>query len=89
MKLKHLKKLLDKMTEEQLNQEFFYNSKGLSISGTVLSINKAKANLWYTGDDDPSTLYTMKELKEEFEYDKYEIESFTLEIPKGALVLNF
>jgi len=87
MKLKDLKKQLDKLTKEQLNQELLYNSKEFSVSGVVKKLIKQRGNLYYDGGDDPATLYTLKELKEG--YDKDEIEEFTIEIPKGAFVLEF
>lgn len=86
-KLKDLKKALDKMTKEQLNQPILYSSENLCLSGVVIGIGKAKANLYYTGEDDPAELYTMKQLKEN--YDKEEIESFPLEIAKGDFVIKF
>lgn len=88
MKLKDLKKQLDKLSKEQLEQELLYNSKEYSVSGVVSKITRAKANLYNTHEDDPSTLYTMRELKEQG-MDKEEIESFDIEIPKGAFVLEF
>lgn len=88
MKLKDLKKQLDKLSEEQLEQEFFYNSQEYSVSGVVQKITRTKANLYNTYEDDPATLYTLKELKEQG-LDKEEIESCDIEIPKGAFVLEF
>ena len=88
MKLKDLKKQLDKLSKEQLEQELLYNSKEYSLSGVVQKIARAKANLYNTHEDDPSTLYTLKELKEQG-MDKEEIESCDIEIPKGAFVLEF
>ena len=85
-KLKDLKRILDKMNDFQLAQPLLYNSEEHSISGKVSSIEKAKENLYYTGEDDPAQLYTMKELKEQ--YDKEEIENFEIEIPKGSLVIK-
>ena len=82
MKLKDFKKVLDKMTKEELEQELIYNSEENSISGTVSKLVKAKQNLYYTGEDDPAQIYTLKELKDEG-YDNEDIESFEIEIPKG------
>jgi hypothetical protein len=87
MKLKALKRILDKMSENELNQNLLYLSDSLSISGVVVKVGKAKANLYYTGEDDPAELKTMKQLREE--YDKEEIENFAIEIPKGAFVIKF
>lgn len=87
MKLKDLKKIVNKLTKEQLEQELLYNSKTHSISGVVEKVVKQKQNLYYDGSDDPATLYTLKELKEN--YDKDEVEEFTVEIQKGAIVIQF
>ncbi|MEO6682171.1 MAG: hypothetical protein ABIN48_05040 [Ginsengibacter sp.] len=87
LKLKDLKKALDKMSKEQLEQNMVYSSDNYSLSGTVTGIGRAKATLYYTGEDDPSELYTMKQLKED--YDKEEIEGFTVEIKKGDFVIKF
>ena len=88
LKLKDLKKALDKMTKEELNQQIVYVSDDLCLSGTVTGIGKAKATLYYTGDDDPAELYTMKQLKENG-YDKEDIEGFAIEINKGDFVIKF
>lgn len=87
LKLKDLLKALSKMSKIELEQPLLYNSDSLSLSGQVLSIGKAKANLYYTGEDDPAELYTMKQLKEQ--YDKEEIEGFDIEIHKGDFVIKF
>ena len=86
-KLKDLKKALDKMTKEELNQPILYVSDDLCLSGTVTGIGKAKATLYNTFEDDPAELYTMKQLKEN--YDKEEIESFAIEINRGDFVIKF
>ena len=87
LKLKDLKKLLDKMSKEELEQNIVYSSEELCLSGTVKGIGKAKQNLYYTGDDDPAELYTLKQLKED--YDKEEIEGFKIEIKKDDFVIHF
>jgi hypothetical protein len=87
MKLKDLKKMLNKLSKEQLEEELLYNSKEFSLSG-VADITRAKANLYTRHEYDPSPLYTMKQLKEHG-LDKEEIEGCDIEIPKGAFVLQF
>ncbi len=87
MKLKDLKKWVNSLTDEQLEQDLLYNSEEYSISGTVNKIEKAKQNLYWTGDDDPSELYTLKQLKDEG-YDKEDIEGFEIEIPKGSFYIK-
>jgi hypothetical protein len=86
-KLKDLKKYLDKMSKEELNKDIFYISDTLYQSGWVTGFGKAKATLYYTGEDDPCELYTMKQLKEI--YDNEDIESFSAEISKGDFVIKF
>ena len=88
LKLKDLKKALDKMTKEELNQQIVYVSDDLCLSGTVTGIGKAKATLYNTFDDDPAELQTMKQLKENG-YDKEDIEGFAIEINKGDFVIKF
>ena len=87
-KLKDLKKALDKMTKEQLEQNIVYCSDDMCLSGTVSSFGRAKATLYNTGEDDPAELYTLKQLKEEG-HDKEDIEGFDIEINKGDFVIKF
>ena len=88
MKLKELKKWIDKLTDEQLEQELLYNSKEHSISGVVHKITRSKANLYNTYEDDPATLYTLKELREQG-MDNEEIEGCDIEIKRGDYVIEF
>ena len=87
MKLKDLKKKLDYLTKEQLEQELQYHSRELCVSGNVSKLTKQKVNLYYDFSDDPAPLLTLKQLKEEYEND--EMDQFTIEIPKGAFVIEF
>jgi hypothetical protein len=87
MKLKDLKKQLDKLSKEQLEQELSYNSEEFCISGIVKQLKRAKGNLYYTGEDDPAQLYTRKQLVDEG-FEKEDIDSFTIEIKKGELFLE-
>lgn len=87
MKLKDLKKWVNNLTNEQLEQHLLYNSEEYSISGKVHKIEKAKQNLYYTGDDDPAELYTLKQLKDDG-YEKEDIEGFEIEIPKGSFYIK-
>lgn len=87
MKLKDLKKWVNSLTDEQLEQDLLYYSEEYSISGEVNKIEKAKQNLYWTGDNDPSELYTLKQLKDEG-YDKEDIEGFEIEIPKGSFYIK-
>lgn len=87
-KLKDLKRQMDKMTKEQLDQPIFFDSDNMCLSGVVLGFGRAKATLYYTGEDDPSPLLNMKQLKEAG-YDAEDIESFSVEIRKGDYVIKF
>ena len=55
-KLKDLKKSLDKMTKEELNQPILYVSANLCLSGTITGIGKARATPYK-----PLPLYRIKE----------------------------
>lgn len=87
MKLKDFKKILDKLTPEQLEKDLIYDSEEFCISGTVKSLKRAKSNLYYTGEDDPARLYTKKELIEEG-FEKEDIEGFDIEIKKGDFFIE-
>lgn len=79
MKLKDLLKKLSKMDKKQLNQELIFVST--YESGSCI-LKKATSDLIYTGDDDPSELYTKKQLLEEG-YDKEEVDGMIVEVSKG------
>ena len=87
MKLKDFKKWVNKLNDKDLEQDLIYNSEEYLISGKVNKIEKAKQNLYYTGEDDPVELYTLKQLKEEG-YEKEDIEEFEIEIPKGSYYIK-
>jgi hypothetical protein len=87
MKLKELKKIINSLTKEQLETDLLYVSQEYSISGNVKKVAKCPSNLYWTGEDDPSPLYTMNQLKDKFGYDKEEIDGCILEIPKGSIVV--
>lgn len=89
IKLKQLKAALDKLTPEELNVPLAYNCNDMGLSGIITKIRKAKADLIYDGSDDPSFLRTRAELKEDCGYDKDEIASMDVAIPKGSLYLEF
>ncbi len=87
MKLKDLKKWVNRLTDEQLEQDLLYNSEEYSISGKVNKIEKASQDLYYTGEDDPAPLYTLKQLKDDG-WEKEDIEGFDIEIPKGSFYIK-
>lgn len=88
MKLKDLKKILDKLTPEELERPLLYNSEEYSVSGEVQKVHKTKHDLYFLGDDDPSPLYTKSQLKEQG-MDNEEIEECEVEIPKGSILIEF
>jgi len=83
MKWKDVKKITDKMSKEQLNSDVCYSTK---YTTGILETERVKANLYYTYEDDPCELVTMKELKER--YDKEEIEEMELYFKKGTVVFK-
>lgn len=88
MKIRDLKKWVNELNEKQLDQELLYNSDDLSISGVVASIEKATENLYFNGEDDPSPLYTKKQLRE-MGVDSEEIAEQEIEIAKGDFYIKF
>lgn len=88
MKLKKLKQILNKLPDNELNKELLFMSEEYSLSGIVSDIKKAKQNLYTTHEDDPSPLYTLKQLREQG-LDKEGIDSADIEIPKGSFILKF
>ncbi len=88
MTLKDLKNILDKMSDHELNQELIYNSADSYLSGPVTGLVKAEENLYYNSEDDPSPLYTKKQLLDEG-YDEEDIDGLEIEVPKGYYYISF
>ena len=65
MKMRDLKKVLDNLTEEQLDGELI--AKGTYWDGVVHQIKPSDTNLYWNGDDDPSELITEEEMKVQIE----------------------
>lgn len=86
MKLKELKNILEQLTPEQLEKELIYNSEEFYISGPVKGLVEAKEDLYYTGEEDPSSLYTKNQLIENDLED--EIDGFEIEIGKGDFYIE-
>lgn len=80
MKLKELKEIINTLTEKELEQEVTYSSENHSISGVVNAVTKAKENLYWDGEDDPSTLIPEKDI------DPEELDDYEMEVKKGELV---
>ncbi len=86
MRLKDLRKILNQLTEEQLDQELIAISDD-KTQGCCASLKKAKTHLIYDGNDDPSELSSKKELIDEG-YSKEEIEGMETVIKKGEFYIE-
>ncbi len=85
MKLKQLKKMLDKLDKNQLEQELLFNDTEGCRSG-IAKVIRQPHDLIYDGGDDPVALQSRKQLKENG-YIQEEIEEMEVEIPKGSYVV--
>lgn len=85
MQLKELKEILDSMSTEQLKQELVMFAFNKTISGYP-EVEFAEEDLYYTGEDDPSELYTLSELEDQYEQD--EIDDMEIIISKGDLFIE-
>ena len=85
MQLKELKEILNSMSAEQLNQELIVLACNKSVSGYA-EVGFAKEDLYYTGEDDPSELFTLSEL--EYQYEPEEIDGMEIIINKGYLFIE-
>lgn len=63
MKLKELKKIINSLSAEELEQDLVAISDDLTQS-CVADFKKAKTNLIYSGDDDPCELQSTSQLRE-------------------------
>lgn len=73
------------MSKEQLNQNLIVIACGGTQSGFGIA-KKAKCRLYWDGEDDPSGLKTMAELKEE--YDSDEIAGMEVVVKRGEFVIE-
>jgi len=85
MKLKALKKILDKMSKEQLNKDLVVVACEMTQSGNGVA-RKAKGRLLYSGEDDPCELRSFSDLKEEF--GKEEAEEMEVVLNKGDFYIE-
>jgi ribosomal protein S24E len=85
MKLKELKRMLDKMSKEQLEQDLIVIANCRTQSGFGKA-RKARCNLYYDGEDDPSELKTMSELKDM--YDSDEIAGMEVVVERGEFFIE-
>lgn len=87
MKWKQLKSKISRMSKDELNGDVIFNSKEYGLSGEVHNIRKASFDLLWDGEDDPSKLISAAEAKRNG-LDPDEIESLTVEIPKGSYYIQ-
>lgn len=85
MILRQLKQYLEGLSESELDKELGYNSE--YTSGVVIGIRKSETDLYFTGDDDPSRLYTKEQLKENG-CEEEEINRMVIEIHKGDHLID-
>ena len=86
MKLKDLKKKLDKLSKEQLEQDFIVIASHKTLSGFG-EAKVSNANLTYTGDDDPCELVTKQSLIDDG-YEKEDIEGMGGVVRKGQFYVE-
>lgn len=86
MKLKELKRKLNKLSKEQLNQDFIVIASDKTLSGFGLA-KVSNANLIYTGDDDPCQLVTKQSLIDD-DYEKDDIAGMEVIIKKGQFYVE-
>jgi len=86
MKLKDLKKKLDKMSKEQLNKDLIVVASDKTLSG-IGTAKVAKGNLLWNGEDDPSELATRAQFIEDG-YDKEDIDEMEIEVERGSLYIE-
>ncbi len=84
MKMRDLKKVLDNLTEEQLDGRLI--AKSTYWDGVVYQIKPSETNLYLEGDDDPSELITEEEMKVRIE-EEVEDEMPDVYIKKGQMIL--
>ena len=84
MQLKELKEILNSMSVEQLNKELIVIDCSEAIVGYA-EAEFATEDLYYTGDD-PSELYVLSELKDQYEQE--EIDGMEIIVNKGDLIFE-
>lgn len=85
MQLKELKEILNSMSVEQLKKELIVIDCGEAIVGCA-EAEFATEDLYYIGDDDPSGLYVLSELKDQYEQE--EIDTMEIIVSKGDLIFE-
>jgi len=86
MKLKDLKKKLNKLTKEQLEQDFIVVANDRCLSGYG-EARVSNANLIFSGDDDPCQLVTKQSLIDDC-YDKEDIAGMEVIVKRGQFYVE-
>jgi hypothetical protein len=86
MKIKDLKRKLNKLSKVQLEQDFIVVASDKTLSGFG-EARVSNANLIYTGDDDPCELVTKQSLIDDG-YDKEDIEGYEIVVKKGQFYVE-
>ena len=84
MQLKELKEILNSMSAEQLKKELIVIDCSEAIVGYA-DAEFATEDLYYIGDD-PSELYVLSELKDQYEQE--EIDDMEIIVNKGDLIFE-
>ena len=85
MKLKQLKKMLDKLSKEELENDLIVLANDRYLSG-VGEAKKSREKLFYDGSDDPCQLKNLSKMKEE--YDNEEIEGMEVVLNRGDFFIE-
>lgn len=89
MKLRAIKEFLDKLSDEQLEEDAVYMSHEHSLSGTFNRLKIAQEDLYLWDEDHPASLYTIEQLRDVFDVTDDELEELTIEIYEGDVVFEF
>mgnify|MGYP000929354288 FL=1 len=85
MNLKQLKKMLEKLSKEELEKDLIVVANDRYLSG-VGEAKKSREKLFYDGSDDPCQLKNLTEMKEE--YDSEEIEGMEVVLNRGEFFIE-
>lgn len=85
MKLKQLKRMLEKMSKEELEKDLVIVANDRYLSG-IGEAKKSREKLFYDGSDDPCQLKNLTEMKEE--YDNEEIEGMEVVVNRGEFFIE-
>lgn len=86
MQLKELKEILNSMSVEQLKKELIVTDCSEAIIVGYVEAEFATEDLYYIGNNDPSELYVLSELKDQYEQE--EIDNMEIIVNKGDLIFE-